>query len=584
MNVPATLIVQTLGGAGSLDARARLALLDVVGSPMLAYQDDRVLYANAAMEKLSGWTREQLYEMPFFELAHPEDRDMWRTRAAARMSGSIEPRAYEIRIVSKEGETRWVELRPSRVEIEGWPVIVCFIYDFTERKRDEARQRGMKRLLAQIIEGDPMPTFVIDADHVVTHWNKACATLTGIAASEIVGTRNQWKPFYPSERPVLADLIIDGVPSNKLEAYYKDIYRRSPLIEGAYEAEAFFSHFGEYGRWLYFSAAPLRDEEGALIGAIETMQDVTARHDIEDVLRAYQTQLEELVEQRTAQLEAANEQLLQSEKLASIGQLAAGVAHEINNPIGYVHSNIGTLEKYLTDLFEMLAAYEQALQPSGPAAPEGELKALRSRLDLDFLKEDIPMLMSECKEGITRVRKIIQDLKDFSRVDASQEWQWADLHKGIDSTLNIVNNEIKYKADVVKEYGEIPEIECLPSQLNQVFMNLLVNAAHAIGEQRGTITIRTVYEDRQVGIEVEDTGSGIPEGLRQKIFDPFFTTKPVGKGTGLGLSLAYGIIQTHGGKIEVESEVGKGTIFRLVLPVSRSGKLRNEESGGEHDG
>jgi signal transduction histidine kinase len=174
----------------------------------------------------------------------------------------------------------------------------------------------------------------------------------------------------------------------------------------------------------------------------------------------------EALKELNGKLTEAQDKLVQSEKLASIGQLAAGVAHEINNPIGYIFSNFGTLERYLCDLFEMLAGYEAAeLELSGsPAA--ARLKALRERVELDFLKQDIPTLMAESKEGITRVRKIVQDLKDFSRVDAHQEWVWANLHQGIDSTLNIVNNELKYKADVVKEYGALPDVYCLPSELN----------------------------------------------------------------------------------------------------------------------
>jgi two-component system, NtrC family, sensor kinase len=266
-------------------------------------------------------------------------------------------------------------------------------------------------------------------------------------------------------------------------------------------------------------------------------------------------------------LSAAQEKLVQSEKLASIGQLAAGVAHEINNPIGYIFSNFGTLEKYLDQLFLMIKAYEEVeLELKGTALAD-QLRIAREELEVDFLKEDIPSLMNESREGIIRVRKIVQDLKDFSRVDASQEWVWANLHRGIDSTLNIVNNEIKYKAEVLREYGEIPDIECLPSELNQVFMNLLVNAAHAITADRGTITIRTGSDEEQVWVEVSDSGCGIPKEILGRIFDPFFTTKPVGKGTGLGLSLAYGIIQKHRGNIEVRSQPGEGTTFRVSLPI-----------------
>ena len=283
-----------------------------------------------------------------------------------------------------------------------------------------------------------------------------------------------------------------------------------------------------------------------------------------DLLRA-----NEALTELNRKLSAAQEQLVQSEKLASIGQLAAGVAHEINNPVGYIFSNIGTLEKYLVGVFRMLEAYEacEVLLAGTPAADQ--LATLRAEVELEYLKEDIPILMSETREGVDRVRKIVQDLKDFSHVDARREWEWADLHKGIDSTLNIVNNEIKYKANVVKQYGVLPEVLCLPSELNQVFMNLLVNAAHSISKERGTLVVRTGAEDDQVWVEIEDDGCGISADNLKRIFDPFFTTKPVGKGTGLGLSLSYGLVKKHGGRIEVDSEVGRGTRFRVWIPIQQ---------------
>lgn len=275
------------------------------------------------------------------------------------------------------------------------------------------------------------------------------------------------------------------------------------------------------------------------------------------------------LKQLNARLSEAQEKLMQSEKLASIGQLAAGVAHEINNPIGYIFSNFGTLERYLADLFQMLAAYEAAEPLLGGTDVGASLKAMRDKVELDFLKEDIPTLMAESKEGISRVRKIVQDLKDFSRVDNSQDWVLASLHQGIDSTLNIVNNEIKYKAQVVKRYGDLPDIECLPSELNQVFMNLLVNAAHAISGERGCITISSGTEGAQVWVEIADNGGGIAAENLTRIFDPFFTTKPIGQGTGLGLSLSYGIVKKHAGQIQVQSEPGVGTTFRVTLPIAQ---------------
>ena len=258
-------------------------------------------------------------------------------------------------------------------------------------------------------------------------------------------------------------------------------------------------------------------------------------------------------------LEDAQNQLLQSEKMASIGQLAAGVAHEINNPVGFVSSNLGSLRQYLNSVLTVVDYAERRY-----GSDEG-LQAVMAEQDMAFIREDAPTLLDESLEGIARVRKIVQDLKDFSRVGET-DWQWADIHAGLDSTVNIVWNEIKYKATLDKDYGRLPDIWCLPSQLNQVFLNLLVNAAHAIRE-RGRITLRSgMSEDgEQVWVEVCDTGAGIAPEHLSKLFDPFFTTKPVGQGTGLGLSLAFSIVQKHGGQIEVSSTPGRGSCFRVVL-------------------
>ncbi len=284
----------------------------------------------------------------------------------------------------------------------------------------------------------------------------------------------------------------------------------------------------------------------------------------EAVIRARAEQeLRELVQK----LGQAQSQLLQSEKMASIGVLAAGVAHEINNPIGFVNSNLRTLQTYANDMLKLLAAYEQ-MEGSLAADTLQEINRLKAEIDVRYLRDDIDDLLRESLDGLQRVKQIVLDLKDFSHVDAT-DLQIANLEQGLDSTLNVVWNELKYKADVIKEYGNIPQIECFPSQLNQVFMNLLVNAAHAI-EERGRITLRTGVEGDNVWVEVEDTGKGITPEHLGRIFEPFFTTKPVGQGTGLGLSLSYGIVQKHGGRIEVKSEVGKGSVFRVVLPLRQT--------------
>lgn len=282
----------------------------------------------------------------------------------------------------------------------------------------------------------------------------------------------------------------------------------------------------------------------------------------------------EQVDRTSAQLRNVEEKLLQTDKLASIGQLAAGIAHEINNPIGYVHSNLGTLGEYVGNLLQLIKAYEGVL--AGVIPDNGEQRAriddIKQKFDLDFLTHDLPQLLSESREGIERVRKIVQDLRDFSRAGYAEDWTLADLHGGLDSTLNIVWNDLKYKCEVRKQYGDIPPIECLPSQLNQVFLNMLVNAGQAI-DAHGTIVISTGREADSVFVEITDSGAGIAPENVSRIFDPFFTTKPVGQGTGLGLSMSYNIVRKHGGYIDVRSEPGAGTTFRIVLPVHHAGSV-----------
>jgi len=268
--------------------------------------------------------------------------------------------------------------------------------------------------------------------------------------------------------------------------------------------------------------------------------------------------------------------MLQSEKMASIGQLAAGVAHEINNPTGFVSSNLKTLSDYHEDIAELIEKYHELIANLESEENRGalselfcgsleQLKAFEKDIDIEFLMEDITDLIGDCREGTDRIKKIVIDLKDFAH-PGEDKIQSIDINNGIESTLNVVNNEIKYKATVHKDFGNIPSVQGVPQQLNQVFMNILVNAAHAI-DKKGEIHIKTRSIDRNVEVIISDTGSGIAKENLTKIFDPFFTTKDVGKGTGLGMNIAYNIIQKHNGTIQVESEVGKGTTFTITLPT-----------------
>jgi C4-dicarboxylate-specific signal transduction histidine kinase len=260
--------------------------------------------------------------------------------------------------------------------------------------------------------------------------------------------------------------------------------------------------------------------------------------------------------------------MIQQDKMASIGQLAAGVAHEINNPIGFVSSNLVSLDKYLSRLTEFINLQAEKLAAIAPPGLSGEIEGKRKSLKLDYIMEDAGKLIQESLEGADRVRKIVKDLKTFSRLDEEQ-FKSSDINECLESTINIVWNEIKYKATLKKELGDIPHIKCYPQQLSQVVMNLLINASHAI-ENQGEIVLRSWGDTGFIYISVEDNGCGIPEEIRRKIFEPFFTTKEIGKGTGLGLSISFDIIRKHGGDITVDSVVGKGTKFMIRLTLAET--------------
>jgi len=323
------------------------------------------------------------------------------------------------------------------------------------------------------------------------------------------------------------------------------------------------------------------------LGAVDYL---TKPFNVEEMLARINTQLslakreialEKQVDKRTAELTAAKDkleetfqQLLQSEKMASIGQLAAGVAHEVNNPIGFIYSNIASLQDYIRDLTHLIGLYRNLLSTetqSEDAQRQSlitEITDFQEQIDIDFLLQDMPDLMRDTRDGTERVKTIVMNLKHFSRMNDDQ-MALANINEGIEATLKIVWNELKYKTTVHKQLGDIPVTLCNLNQLNQVFTNLLVNAAHAI-EEKGDINIETLMDKENIIIRISDNGKGIKPEHLNKLFEPFFTTKPVGQGTGLGLYLSYEIMQKHNGSIEVDSEPGKGTTFTLTLPIKQA--------------
>ena len=662
---------------------------------------------------------------------------------------------------------------------------------------------GQDRLAENLLESASTPLFAIDTRHRIIVWNRAMEELTGVPAEEVLGTDQQWRPFYPAGRPTLCDLVLDG-RTEEIGNYYGD-YDKEQALSGSVRAEGWFPNLNGRGRRLLFDAAPVH-REGELVAVVETLHDITAKVRAEEsvhllsraveqtasailittpagtityvnqkfcqstgyepsevigrnsrmlksgmqqpelyaelwttissgrewhgemhnrrkdgstywesaiispitnargTISHYLAVKEDITERKSAErqllkkqaelvlqheqlrnlfsmvqqgkreweqtmdciddlvaiadsehrikrcnlafstfvglcyqdlissdwrellgragldldhAEGASElfhpasgrwltlkmyhyddgqgevvmlhdlteiklvsqqlatayqelqethfQLLQQEKMASIGQLAAGVAHEINNPMGFISSNLCTMEKYLERLTRFLELQGTGVQQWAPPQFQEEVALARRALKVEYILRDAVSLLAESRDGAERVRVIVQNLKSFSRVDEAR-CSCVDLNECLETTITIAWNELKYKTTLNRDYGELPLVRCLPQQLNQVFLNLLVNAAHAI-EKLGEITIRTRAEGNRVSIAVHDTGCGIPQEIRHRIFEPFFTTKEVGKGTGLGLSISYDIIKKHGGSIEVESGPECGTTFTITLPV-----------------
>jgi PAS domain S-box-containing protein len=413
-------------------------------------------------------------------------------------------------------------------------------------------------LLRTLVDNIPFRVYAKDRESRFLFGNNRMARLAGVdTPPQLIGKTDY--DFFPTE--LAAKYFAD---EKQVMDSGQSLFDYEELVED--------QDTGELG-WTVTTKVLLRAEDGAVNGIVGIGYDVTQRKLMEERLR----ERTQALEVANAKLEAEKQQqqilirklsdmqgqLLQSEKMASIGLLAAGVAHEINNPLAFISSNFGALERDAKDILRLISAFEgvESLLPGEARAP---VTFMKQDIGLDDIRQDLDALFAESREGLQRVKHIVQNLKDFSRPGGTQK-EMADLEQGLNSTLNVAWNEIKYKADVVKEYAGVPELYCLPSQINQVFLNLLINAAHAI-EGKGVIVVRTGYDDKVVWVEIEDNGSGIAPDHLDHIFEPFFTTKPVGKGTGLGLSIVYGIVQEHRGTIDVKSVVGKGTVFRVALP------------------
>ncbi len=516
------------------------ALLDSsIDAVFLMNAERRFLYVSPAFADLSGHAPEELVADPglFERLIHPEDRPLFKGHLddfAAPAHAKI-----DLRLIARDGSLRWITHSCKPVhDSDSGKVIGRLSHnrDITARKEDELRLRAaveQARRFNDALDNVSAFVFIRDRDHRFLYANRLTVEFFDCSLHRLIGSADTHH-FPPETIRQLRELDQRALAGD-------DIAGEVTVRQD--------------GQTRIFSVlqSPLREEGpgSPVIGITGIATDITAARQLQDSLvenLAYQKKL-------SRQLEETQNQLLQSERLASIGQLAAGVAHEINNPIGFVSSNCNTLETYLRDLVEIIDA-------RGDAAT---VEALKREKDYDFLRTDAFQLLGESRDGLQRVARIVRDLKDFSRFGAA-EWKADDLNAGLDATLNLLPTELRRGIGITKDYGVLPPVQCIIAELNQVFLNLLTNACQALAGQ-GEITIRTGRQGDQVFVAIADNGRGIaPENLKH-VFDPFFTTQPVGKGTGLGLSLAHGIVRKHQGRIEVRSELGKGTTFTVWLPV-----------------
>ncbi len=336
--------------------------------------------------------------------------------------------------------------------------------------------------------------------------------------------------------------------------------------------------------WERVTGLPLLDEDGNIIGFRGTGLSITKQKEAEIKLRESEAQLRQQAQELEETLQEVRQmqmQLVQSEKMSSLGQLVAGVAHEINNPVSFIYGNLSYASDYIGDLMRILQLYQQHYpQPAAEIAQEAE------NVDLDFLMEDLPRLLDSMKVGSERIKQIVLSLRTFSRMDEAEKKE-VDIHDGLDSTLMILQNRLKPRPDrpeieIVRQYGDIPKVDCYAGQLNQVFMNILSNAIDALEEaiqaenlpdrapiiQVTTTLVKTAMRDRNLQIQITDNGPGMPEHVKPRLFDPFYTTKPIGKGTGMGLSISYQIVtERHSGTLTCESMMGEGTTFLITIPL-----------------
>ncbi|MBF2027802.1 MAG: PAS domain S-box protein [Oscillatoriales cyanobacterium C42_A2020_001] len=528
-------------------------------------EDLRFALWNPAAQEVLGYSADAVLGRTDYDLFPQEqaDRVIADDRAVLHQRKSVEIPEEIIR--NAEGCDRVLRtIKTPILGMDGTPqYLLAITEDITERKAVEIQLRENEQFLRSIFDGVDCAIFVIDVtednNFLYNSYNHIATAWTGLTTAQIVG-RTPEEMFGAVEGKVVR------------EAFNRCLERGASLTEE--------EHLTFKGRevWLMTTFNPLRNLEGRIHRIVGTGFDITDLKNTQMQMRQKAKQLE----QALLKLQRTQSQLVQNEKMLSLGQLVAGVAHEINNPVNFIYGNLSHANSYTQNLLSLVTLYQQHYPKPVP-----EIQEKAEEIDVEFLVEDLPKLLNSMRVGADRIQKIVASLRTFSRMDEA-EVKSVNIHDGIDSTLMILQNRLKAKEhrvaiQVVKEYGNLPMVECYAGQLNQVFMNILSNAIDAVedyllnvyhpsaadaDDYTPTISIRTEYSNSNVVIRIADNGIGISQPVQQRLFDPFFTTKPVGKGTGMGLSISYQIVaEKHGGTLRCVSEVGQGTEFIVQIPL-----------------
>jgi PAS domain S-box-containing protein len=523
-------------------------------------------YVSPVIEKLTGRVADFFFggAKHWWTVVSPEDRP--RCERAVRHWRKGQSSQEEYRIVRPDGASRWVRDsvlasvgatstgKATGVRLDG------ILTDITDRRMAEEALGRERALLRSLIDSIPDLIVYKDREGRIFGCNAAFEASLGQREKDLIGC---------TDFEMFADEVARSNQEQEHQVLAAGQLRRAEEVACFPDGKSAL---------MDVLRTPFFGPEGQLLGLIAISRDITERKQAEEML------IKTIASERAAhqQLKLAQSQLVQSEKLAALGQLVAGVAHEINNPLAFVSNNTVVLQRDLKSLRELLAMYREAaplLAQHAPALQE-RIGAFCDHIDLEYTLTNIDGILTRTREGLQRIQHIVKGLRDFARLDES-DLKETNLNAGIESTINILRGEAKKKhLTLGLELSPLPEVICYPARINQVVLNLVMNAIYACPES-GTVIVRTHTEPGGVAIHVLDNGCGIEATLLERIFDPFFTTKPVGQGTGLGLSISHQIVEDHGGHIEVESTVGRGTHFTVHLPLRATPRSARKPSDGD---